>query len=213
MPHLIRRAAEADADALMKLRLEAEDWLAANDIDQWRSPGFRDRALDKWMVDIAAGRTYVAEDDDRTVVGTVTLARPDTDFWTTADGLDDAVYVAKLISTRRPGSDRLGARIIDWAALTARRQGRDWVRLDCDRANRRLQTYYLGEGFAHVRTESPPHRLSGWMAQRPANVTRHPSLPLKEEARPEQLARVGDPAAPPRRHRARGQHVSTTDRR
>jgi GNAT superfamily N-acetyltransferase len=180
VPHLIRRATQADAGALMKLRLEAEDWLAANGIDQWRSPGFRERALEKWKADISAGRTYVVEDDDKDVVGTVTLARPDTDFWTVKDDLDSAVYVAKLISTRSPASDRLGGRIIDWAASVARRQGRTWVRLDCDRANTRLQEYYLREGFAHVRTESPEHRLSGWMAQRPASVVRHPDLPLKE---------------------------------
>ncbi|MFJ9580768.1 GNAT family N-acetyltransferase [Streptomyces sp. NPDC101191] len=180
MQHTIRRATEADAGALMELRLEAEDWLAANGIDQWRSPGFRDRALDKWKADIAAGRTYVVEDDVERVVGTVTLAQPDTDFWTEEDDLDSAVYVAKLISTRSPASDRLGGRIIDWVGAVAQRQGRAWVRLDCDRANTRLQEYYLREGFTHVRTESPEHRLSGWMAQRPAGIARHPDLALKE---------------------------------
>ncbi|MFF9436831.1 GNAT family N-acetyltransferase [Streptomyces sp. NPDC014735] len=185
MKHLIRRATDTDADALMKLRLEAEDWLAAQGIDQWRSPGFRDRALDKWKADIAAGRTYVVENSDEAVIGTVTLARPDTDFWSSADDLDSAVYVAKLISTRSTTGARLGGRIIDWAASVARRNGRSWVRLDCDRANSRLQDYYLREGFTHVRTESPDHRLSGWMAQRRADVIQHPDLPnIEAEADP-----------------------------
>lgn len=178
--HRIRRATQADGAALMKLRLEAEEWLEAQGIDQWRSPGFRDRALDKWRTDIAAGRTYVVEDDDKDVVGTVTLARPDPDFWTPADDLDSAVYVAKLISTRRAAGSRLGGRIIDWAGSIARRQGRRWVRLDCDRANIRLQDYYLRESFAHVRTESPEHRLSGWMAQRPAEIVMYPDVPIIE---------------------------------
>lgn len=180
MQHLIRRATDDDATALMKLRMEAEEWLAAQGIDQWRSPGFRDRALEKWRTDIAAGRTYVVEDDDGGVVGTVTLARPDTDFWTPQDDLDSAVYIAKLISSRGTTGTRLGGRIIDWAASVARRAGRPWVRLDCDRANSRLQDYYLREGFTHVRTEYPEHRLSGWMGQRPADVTQHPDLPLAE---------------------------------
>lgn len=178
--HRIRPATQDDATALMKLRLEAEEWLEAEGIDQWRSPGFRDRALEKWKTDISAGRTYVVEDGDKDVVGTVTLARPDTDFWTPADDLDSAVYVAKLISARHAGRSRLGGRIIDWAGSIARRQGRPWVRLDCDRANTRLQDYYLREGFTHVRTESPAHRLSGWMAQRPAEIVRHPDLPITE---------------------------------
>ncbi len=180
MQHLIRRATDDDATALMKLRLEAEEWLAAEGIDQWRSPGFRDRALEKWRADIAAGRTYVVEDGDGGVVGTVTLARPDTDFWTPQDGLNSAVYIAKLISSRATTGARLGGRIIDWAASVARRDGRPLVRLDCDRANRRLQDYYLREGFTHVRTECPDHRLSGWMGQRPAAIIQHPGLPLAE---------------------------------
>ncbi|GAA3710320.1 GNAT family N-acetyltransferase [Streptomyces sp. NEAU-PBA10] len=180
MQDLIRRATDDDAMALMKLRLEAEEWLAAQGIDQWRSPGFRDRALDKWRTDIAAGRTFVVEDVDGGVIGTVTLARPDTDFWTPEDGLDSAVYIAKLISSRHTAGDRLGGRIIDWVASVARKDGRPWVRLDCDRANIRLQDYYLREGFTHVRTECPDHRLSGWMGQRPADVIQHPDHPLVE---------------------------------
>lgn len=128
---MIRRATQADTGALMKLWLEAENWLAANGIDQWRSPGFRDRALDKWKADIADGRTYVVEDTHEHIVGTVTLALPDPDFWTEGDDLDSAVYVAKLISTRSPAGDRLGGRIIDWAASVARGQGRAQVARDC----------------------------------------------------------------------------------
>ncbi|MFD8263625.1 GNAT family N-acetyltransferase [Streptomyces griseoluteus] len=180
MQRLIRQATDDDAIALMKLRVEAEEWLATHGIDQWRSPGFRDRALEKWRTDIAAGRTYVVEDGDGGLGGTVTLARPDTDFWIPQDNLDSAVYIAKLITSRGTPGARLGGRIIDWAASVARRAGRPWVRLDCDRANGLLQAYYLDEGFAHVRTEYPEHRLSGWMGQRPAHIIQYPAFPLAE---------------------------------
>jgi hypothetical protein len=47
------------------------------------------------------------------------------------------------------------------------------LRLDVWRDNARLQNYYLAEGFEHVRTEAPSHRLSGWMAQRPSALVLH----------------------------------------
>ncbi|GGY71046.1 GCN5 family N-acetyltransferase [Streptomyces omiyaensis] len=173
----VRHASTKDAPALMKLRIEAEEWLARAGIDQWRSPGFRDRALAKWHEDIAADRTWVVEDDRQEVLGTVTLARPDIDFWKPSDAPESAVYVAKLITSRQAVGLHLGGRILDWVGSVARERNKPWVRLDCWRTNVKLQRYYLDEGFEHVRTEAPEHRLSGWMAQRPATVTAHGDLP------------------------------------
>ncbi|MGY1437162.1 GNAT family N-acetyltransferase [Streptomyces reniochalinae] len=179
--YVIRRATPADGEALMALRVEAEGWLAAAGIDQWRSPGFRDRALAKWQNDIAHDRTWVVEDGAGTAA-TVTLAPPDMDFWREGDDPDNAVYVAKLITGRRAAGQQLGGRVLDWVGAVARDRRRKWVRLDCWRANTALQNYYLREGFAHVRTEAPAHRLSGWMAQRDATVVMHPEAPLEAVA-------------------------------
>ncbi|MCX4673623.1 GNAT family N-acetyltransferase [Streptomyces sp. NBC_01381] len=159
----------------MRLRTEAEEWLAAAGIDQWRAPGFRERALAKWHADIEAGRTWVAVDNTDEVLATVTLAPADRDFWTDDDIPESALYVAKLITARSTGGKHLGGRLLDWVGSVAREQGLSWVRLDCWRANTQLQKYYFAEGFTHVRTEAPEHRLSGWMAQRPASVVMHPS--------------------------------------
>lgn len=177
---LIRPATSDDADALMALRIEAEEWLAAAGIDQWRSPGFRDRALAKWRTDIEEGRTWVVPGPRREILGTVTLARADRDFWDDDDDPDSAIYVAKLITARAAGGRQLGGRLLDWVGGVARRTEVPWVRLDVWRANERLQRYYLDEGFTHLRTEAPSHRLSGWMAQRPASTVMHPGSPLEE---------------------------------
>ncbi|MFF6852777.1 GNAT family N-acetyltransferase [Streptomyces antimycoticus] len=179
MGQLIRPADTADTDALMALRIEAEEWLAAAGINQWRSPGFRDRALAKWKVDIEEGRTWVVPGPEGELVGTVTLARPDLDFWTAADAPDSAIYIAKLITARSAAGRNLGGRLLDWAGGVARSRSLPWLRLDVWRDNARLKQYYLDEGFTHVRTEAPAHRLSGWMAQRPATVVRHPDALLQ----------------------------------
>ncbi|UQI49783.1 GNAT family N-acetyltransferase (plasmid) [Streptomyces sp. HU2014] len=179
MSELIRQATPADSDALMKLRIDAEEWLASAGIDQWRSPGFRDRALAKWQVDVAEGRTWVVPATNSKLLGTITLARPDSDFWKRADSPESAVYVAKLITARSAAGQRLGGRLLDWAGSVARDRQLPWVRLDVWRDNLKLQGYYLNEGFEHVRTEAPSHRLSGWMAQRPSSLAMHADTPLR----------------------------------
>ncbi|MEV5177131.1 GNAT family N-acetyltransferase [Streptomyces flaveolus] len=179
MTTTIRNADIHDIEGLMALRREAAAWLQAAGIDQWNDPRTAAVALAKWEQDIAAGRTHVVEHEG-TMAATITLARPDTDFWRPSDDLEDAVYVAKLITSRRWAGQALGGRLLDWAGAEARAQGKTLVRLDCWRTNEALQSFYLREGFQHVRTEAPPHRLSGWLAQRPAFVVRYPDKHLTE---------------------------------
>ncbi len=185
----MRLATSADEPVLMGLRAEAEEWLAAAGIDQWRTPGVRDRALAKWQVDIVEGRTWIAVGASSAPVATVTLARPDQDFWHETDTPDSALYVAKLITARATAGQHVGGRVLDWVAGVARARQLPWVRLDVWRTNRRLQQYYLTEGFSHVRTEAPSHRLSGWMAQRPAALVMHPENPIATPSGADQEAR------------------------
>jgi GNAT superfamily N-acetyltransferase len=173
----MRQAVPADVDALMGLRVEAEQWLAQAGIDQWRNPQTRGPALAKWMADIEAGRTWIVG-DGKDVRATVTLAPPDMDFWQESDHPQSALYIAKLITARSSKGSKLGGRLLDWVAGQARQQGKNLIRLDCWRSNSKLQQFYLREGFRHVRTEEPEHRLSGWLGERPASVVRYPDVPL-----------------------------------
>jgi hypothetical protein len=53
-----------------------------------------------------------------------------------------------------------------------------WVRIDTWRTNTRLHAYYERLGFKRLRTEVPPHRRSGWLAQRSAGEVTMPHTPL-----------------------------------
>ncbi|MFC9183319.1 GNAT family N-acetyltransferase [Streptomyces globisporus] len=178
---IIRAANTSDVAALMDLRVEAEQWLDEAGIDQWRNPQTRAPALAKWRTDIAAGRTWMVQEGDA-ILATITLAPPDRDFWRNSDRPEDAVYVAKLITSRAAKGQRLGGQLLDWAGHKAQERGKAWVRLDCWRSNVALQDFYVGEGFEHVRTEAPAHRLSGWLGQRAATVARHPDSALLKDA-------------------------------
>ncbi|WP_331757263.1 GNAT family N-acetyltransferase [Streptomyces albidoflavus] len=178
-PLCIRQASLADASDLMALRIEAEGWLARAGVDQWRDPATRPTALAKWRADIEHGRTWVVDQPPSgRLVGTVTLANADRDFWHPEDDLDNALYVAKLITSRAARGANLGARLLDWVGQQARQSDRAWIRLDCWRTNAALQAYYVHQGFEHVRTEAPDHRKSGWLAQRSSLVAAHPEAPL-----------------------------------
>ncbi|MCZ4123553.1 GNAT family N-acetyltransferase [Streptomyces sp. H39-S7] len=174
----IRPAGAADVPALMALRAEAEEWLQTKGTDQWSDREAGARAIDRWHKTIDDGRAWLVVDGDGRALATVSRGPIDRDFWTDDDKPESAFYLYKLIVARAAAGRGLGVRIVDWASKVAALEGRDWVRIDTWRSNIGLQSYYEGLGFKHVRTESPPHRRSGWLAQRPASVVTAPNAPL-----------------------------------
>lgn len=184
----LRPAAAEDVPALMTLRTEAEAWLRTKDTDQWSDPETGERAIAKWHTSIDEGRAWVVVGDQGQALATVSRGAVDRDFWMDADHPESALYLYKLIVARAASGRHLGVRIIDWVSRLAELEGRTWVRIDTWRTNTGLHAYYERLGFKHVRTEAPPHRLSGWLAQRPAGeltmpdnlLTVHPDYRWRE---------------------------------
>lgn len=126
------------ADVLMVLD-EAAAWLRGRGVTQWPS-----RFEPSWVEGaVRRGETWLVTVDG-TVSATVTLDLADP-AWDGAGG--DALYVHRLAVRRRWAG--LGAVILDWAAASARRQGRRALRLDCVAPNARLRAYYEAAGFVH----------------------------------------------------------------
>ncbi|MGV9605815.1 GNAT family N-acetyltransferase [Streptomyces sp. NPDC003631] len=164
----LRPAAAEDVPALLALRTEAEGWLRTKGTDQWSDPETGERAISKWRQSIDEGRAWVVIGERDEVLATVSRGPVDRDFWTDADHPETGLYLYKLIVSRQASGRQLGTRVIDWMSRLAALEGRLWVRIDTWRANPELHAYYERLGFRHVRTEEPPHRRSGWLAQRPA---------------------------------------------
>lgn len=154
----------------MQLRTEAERWLRQRGSDQWSDPETGSRAISKWHESIDEGRAWVILSQDGDVIGTVSRGPADTDFWHQNDQLHTAFYLYKLIISRRMAGSGLGSLVLDWASRVAALEGRRWIRIDCWRTAHGLQKYYEDLGFTHVRTETPAHRKSGWLAQRPSTT-------------------------------------------
>lgn len=176
----LRPARAEDVPALLALRTEAEGWLRTKGTDQWSDPETGERAIAKWRASIDEGRAWVVVNEQDTVLATVSRGPVDRDFWTDADRPESALYLYKLMVAREASGQHLGTRVIDWMSRLAALEGRTWVRIDTWRTNTGLHAYYERLGFKHVRTEAPAHRLSGWLAQRPAGEVAlpHDLLPV-----------------------------------
>ncbi|NEE30190.1 GNAT family N-acetyltransferase [Streptomyces sp. SID7982] len=174
----------------MGLRTEAEAWLRSKGSDQWSDPEAGARAIAKWHAAIDEGRTWLITTETGTVLGTVSRGPVDRDFWTDQDAPESALYLYKLMVSRAASGMGIGGLALDWAGRIAALEGRRWVRIDCWRTATGLQRYYESAGFAHVRTESPSHRKSGWLAQRPASLVLNENA-LRPTADVVSLPRVG----------------------
>lgn len=165
-----RLATDADIPTLIALRTEAEDWLAARNIDQWSSR-WNEVGRAKLRAGVQRGETWIIEADSD-IAATVTLnTHGDAAFWTAAELAEPVLYLYKLIVKRAYGGHDLGGIILDWACDRAAELGYIWLRFDAQRDNQRLIQYYVDHACAHLRTEQVPGRDSGALFQRPALTT------------------------------------------
>jgi GNAT superfamily N-acetyltransferase len=98
--------------------------------------------------DLIAGNTWIAWRGG-TPAATITTDRGENPIWPARIRRDPAVYVSRLVVSRSFAGRRLGAALLDWAGLQARRTyGARWVRVDVWTTNIALHTYYEQQGFA-----------------------------------------------------------------
>nr|WP_062340760.1 GNAT family N-acetyltransferase [Herbidospora sakaeratensis] len=164
---VLRRADAADLPDVLTLLADAARWLDGLGVRQWPSGGFPAARIAPLVEE---GVLYVLTVDDETAAVMALDDHADAEFWTAADRPESAFYVHKLAVNRAHSGRGLGEVLLDWAGLRALAAGRRHVRLDCSKENTRLQGYYLGQRFRHVRTVDLPHRASGALFERPAGL-------------------------------------------
>lgn len=161
-----------DSDEVLELVREAADWLRqSKDTDQWAAPwpdeaGHRERIRN----DLNKGKTWLLR-DGTTAVGTVTIdteepvdaeERP---VWPAHKSPEPAIYVRRVIVSRRYSGIGLGAAILNWAAEVAEKEYRaSLLRIDVWTTNSGLHTYYERQFFAR-RHERDPQELRDYPAQ------------------------------------------------
>jgi ribosomal protein S18 acetylase RimI-like enzyme len=152
----VRPAATDDIPAIHDLIGSAAAWLQEyKNTDQWATPWPNKRDRDARVAQGIQDRlTWMVEDGEGLLVGTVTCREHGNDMLWEAEELDEpAVYVSRLIVSREQAGLGIGAALIDWAgALGRTRWQADWIRVDVWTTNFALHRYYKGQGFEHLRT-------------------------------------------------------------
>ncbi|NUO98607.1 MAG: GNAT family N-acetyltransferase [Nonomuraea sp.] len=174
-PLALRRAEPADLPGVLRLLADTAEWLYTRGVRQWPRQGFGAERIEPLIEErvlylLDDELRYLDPDEQAPPVATIAVDdHADPEFWTHSDDPGAALYVHKLAVARPWSGGGLGDALLDWACASAHSAGLPWLRLDCAKANPRLQDYYRKRGFRHVRTVDLPHRSSGALFQRPSD--------------------------------------------
>jgi len=152
-----------DLDAVSGLVREAAEWLrTSKDTDQWARPWpDRIRQRERMLNDLLKGKTWLVWDGE-TVAATITV---DTDepvdlneqpVWPERERYRSALYVRRIVVAREYAGRGLGAALLDWAALVAKRDHQAaLIRIDVWTTNLELHAYYEAQRFIRLPGRDP----------------------------------------------------------
>ena len=149
----IRPAVTDDIETIISMIDEAAAWLGTKGIDQWATPWPTEAARNARVLrGITGGGTWMVEDDGYPV-GTITYRQKGNQkLWTAGELCDPAVYVSRLIVSRKYMGNQIGAALIDWAGYQAWKAWKaQWIRVDVWTTNIALHNYYKKQRFAPIR--------------------------------------------------------------
>jgi GNAT superfamily N-acetyltransferase len=142
-------------EAIIGLIDEAAAWLKTKDTDQWAAPWPNRPARDARVLrDLKLGRTWLAKGGHHAPVATITCSPSgNRRLWTAEEQLESAVYVARLIVSRKCEGQGIGEALVNWAGERARRDWcAKWIRIDVWTTNEALHNYYEKRGFQRYTT-------------------------------------------------------------
>ena len=161
-----------DLDEVRTLVREATEWLrTSKDTDQWANPwpdraGHRERILN----DLLKGKTWIVW--DRTAAAatiTIDTEEPldlnEQPVWPAHKRRELALYVRRVIVSRRYAGIRLGAALLNWAAYVAKRDHEAvLIRVDVWTTNSELHAYYERQRFTRC-VGRDPQELANYPSQ------------------------------------------------
>jgi GNAT superfamily N-acetyltransferase len=146
----LRQATVGDLSTILGLIDEAAGWLRVKDTDQWRKPWPNSAARDSRVLrGLREKVSWLVEDLSGIPVATVTCKRnPNPKLWDHGLWPGRAVYVSRLVVSRKYAGWGIGASLIDWAGERGRRDwSAQWIRIDVWTTNVKLHHYYQDQGF------------------------------------------------------------------
>ena len=184
---LLRPATESDEEVIIGLIDKAAAWLRTTGTDQWAEPWpSEEERRGRILRSVLAGTTWIVWDGDlpaATLTAEPRHTQHDRPVWPEEMRQDPAVYVCRLVVSRRYAGRRLGARLLDWAGLSARRShNARWVRVDVWTTNEALHAYYEAQGFYRCGSaDKADDYPSAALFQKPTDQIQNPDIPLAKK--------------------------------
>jgi len=141
----IARAGTDDLETVLKLWLEAANWLESKGISQWKPNSF---TIESVKEHAAKTELFVAR-LNKEIVATFSLQWSDAFIWRELNS-EDCGYLHRLVVARSYKSHNLGRLLLSWAEKYITDNGKSKLRLDCMADNEKLNEYYRGSGFDFV---------------------------------------------------------------
>ena len=182
-PLQIGRASVQHLDTVLGLIEDARSWLWSKDTDQWDKPWPAPAARDeRVLAGLRNEKTWIVWDGDIAAATITITTRRNNAVWSTpactANLAERAVFVHRLITSRKYAGLGLGTELIDWAGLRGCREyGARWIRIDVWSTNAGLHDYYMSQGFRPCGTCADPDYPSGALFEKPVAGIRAPACP------------------------------------
>jgi GNAT superfamily N-acetyltransferase len=167
-PLALSQARNADVPTIAGLIQEAANWLRTKDTDQWARPWPDQAGLENRIKASIRLRTTWICWHDATPAATITADPREDPYWSDVHRGEPAVYVHRLVVSRKYAGEGLGAALLDWAGDTARREhGAAWIRVSAWTTNRSLHDYYRRQGFFFIGFHADGSYPSGARFEKP----------------------------------------------
>jgi len=187
-PMRIELAGVEHLDVVLSLIEDARSWLWEKGTDQWAKPWPDPAARDeRVLAGLRNGKTWIVWDGDIPAATVTITTRRNSAVWSkpacTCDLSERAVFVHRLITSRRYAGRGLGAELIAWAGLRGRREyGAKWIRIDVWTENKGLHGFYQNLGFQACGFCDDPDYPSGALFEKPVAGVGVPALPQFTES-------------------------------
>jgi ribosomal protein S18 acetylase RimI-like enzyme len=153
---LIEKAKLSDAKSLATLLEEARLYKISVGDETW---GDKPYTIKELRESIPKNNTYVVR-IDTVAVATFVLIYKDTQFWPLEIGMDgSALYLHRFAIKNSFRGKKLGQQIIKWIATEADNKKLDYIRLDCNKNNKKLCEHYKNLGFKEFSATKSKHGL------------------------------------------------------
>jgi GNAT superfamily N-acetyltransferase len=140
-------------DGLHLLKIAAHR-LDANQIEQWKY--WIDPPVEKveWLKNGFQQRQFYFYEADNQIIAMYRLMEQDLDYWGKQE--NNAYYLHSLVVHPDFKGLQLGSQILQSIMVKAKKDGKLFLRLDCDASNSKLCQYYIDHCFKQVDIKKMP---------------------------------------------------------